>query len=227
MNFFGIFHGFMSRENAIPENRVDEIFRELKAEQLIQNDRTIKSKHDLKNIRSHFLEGKILFDPKIALWSDTEIRFGLLHEEGHIVRGHCGSFLKLLLAIVGFFLSVGGVLLITILLNQNFGIMLVGFGTFLLIFCTRLSSKPLEMDEFTSDEFAAEILKNEYNINKPSEILKSVLDKIQNFQKESDTSKRKDSPSFYKLIKISFTEDCYPLDQQRVANIIFLFDERQ
>jgi len=211
-------------QNELLQNRVAEIFYELRDEtKLIGYDRVLFPKPGLKNIASHVFEKKIFYDPVISTWPADEIIFCLLHEEGHIVKGHDGRFLTFLLAIIGIMFIAVGIIIVLFFSVLNLSLLLISWGIFSSIFCIRLSSKPLEMDEFASDEYAAEIMKQKMKILKPSAIISNALRRLHELNVTSDGSKNQQG-NFLHLLKVSLFEDYYPTDQQRIANIQYQFD---
>lgn len=92
------------------------------------------------------------------------------------------------------------------------------------IFCVRLASNPLQTDEYVSDKFASEKLRDTFHIEKPSEIIESTLDELSKFQEKFDQSKNM-KDTFVSDIKNALRE-YHPPVGLRVGNIIIRVDKK-
>ena len=214
------------------DNQIEKIFLQLKSEKDIGDKTSLIPKKGLKTFDSHPFFKQISYDPNFSNWGSDEIKYCLLHEEGHIVKAHYGSYFRTFLAIFGVILIGGG-------LFFAFNQILISIGIILFVFCTRLSSKSLEIDEYRSDEFACRILHDKYQISKPSQIVESVLYRLKNLQGLPITNGRTTQSKwpqwcikFWEVLKkiwnylIVPLTDYYPQNSLRVTNIIHECDEK-
>jgi len=182
----------------ISQNRIEEIFEELKKDNLIEKDRKLKTRD---NLVGGFATGlfpiRIYYNPKFCEISESSIKFSLLHEEGHVKKGYHGILLSNIIFIIGGILFLIDILWVlihffliqTLYFNWENWLQLLTWGLFLAFFCVRLASNPLQTDEYVSDIFASEKLRDTFHIEKPSEILESTLDELSKFQEKLDQSK--------------------------------------
>jgi len=91
---------------------------------------------------------------------ESIIRFCLLHEEGHIRLWYYMGIYPIV-AIYLIWLILHGIEIIFLIIAAVLGI----------IFCRQLQL----LEEYRSDEFASNELKQKYSVSKPSEILESAL----------------------------------------------------
>ncbi|MDD1701752.1 MAG: M48 family metalloprotease [Methanoregula sp.] len=169
---------------------------------------------------------EIIYDPDLASLPEDEIKFGLLHEVGHIEKDHRGSICRGVIFAAGLSLIGCSVWL-------NLGIFGSIFGIFLLVFSTMLSSKVLANDEFQSDIFAGNILRNRFKIMAPSTILASLFSHLKNIRDQSNKSSDGmflGFKIFKKLINIVcylFLESHYPHEDERIANLKYECDNKE
>jgi len=200
----------------IPEKKIIEIIEELKTRNLVDPHREIKAS---KRIpcgfkASVFTSNTISYNPNISGLNDDEIRFCILHEEGHLKRGQYG------LPAICLLFSFGLIpLFYCILLKVDLNVMMISifFMLFIVFSSIRILTEPFKGDEYGSDEFASEILREHYDIKKPSEILKNVLNSI-----PSSFDRSKILPR----LCLAFIE-YHPSVEQRVRNIVELIDEKK
>jgi Zn-dependent protease with chaperone function len=194
------------------DNKAIKIFNELKKEGLIPTKRKIKSSKKVRNFKaSVFTSNTISFNPDLSELDENVLKLLLLHEEGHLIRKQYG--LNSLLFLIG----IGFIPLLYCLIFRIFGsdlIMSTFFLLFVFVSSFRILSVPLELDEYNSDEFASKILRDRYNIKKPSEILKFTLERIPSL---NDT--------FWNRLFIAFF-DCHPSTYERVKKITDTIDEK-
>ncbi len=197
------------------EEKILQIIDELKNDNLIDPNRTLKVSKDIAmSFKAGILSrNTITYNPKYCEELDDDmIRFCLLHEEGHLKRGQYGVPALFLLV------CLGGFPLIYCLLvkaNQDLFILSLFFFLFVLLSSIRILTEPFHWDEYNSDEFASKILKEKYGIRKPSKILKRTLDSIPS---SLDFSK------FHSRLFYAFIE-YHPSTEQRVRNIVEFIDE--
>jgi Zn-dependent protease with chaperone function len=159
------------------EKKIIDIIDELKARNLIDPKRNIKaSKKILTGFKaSVFTSNTISYNPNLSGLDDNMIRFCILHEEGHLKRGQYGISALFLLW------GLGVVpLLFCILSGIGDGIFVISLCIFLFVFFSsiRILTEPFQWDEYGSDEFASKILRQNYAVKKPSEVLKSAINSI-------------------------------------------------
>jgi Zn-dependent protease with chaperone function len=131
----------------------------------------LKSQIGLSNFGSQPAFNTIIYDPLLTNLSKDSIRFFLLHEEGHHIKGFGGYYLKTILCICGVLLMSLTIILPTIcVLVLRISIYewlalatLFLFGAFLTIFSTSISANSLKWDEYDSDKFAAGLLRDKYS----------------------------------------------------------------
>jgi len=205
------------------EKKIIEISNELKARNLIDPHRKIKTS---KNIpywfkASVFTSNTIAYNPNVSGMDDDMIRFCLLHEEGHLKRGQyglpafvflvCLSFIPLLFVLV---LTLFGLRVDSIIATIS-----VIFLIFVILSSTRILADPFSWDEYGSDEFASKILRDNYGIKKPSEVVKKTLNALSALTPRFDSSK-------LSSILVSAFFGYHPSITQRVRNIIEAIDEK-
>jgi Zn-dependent protease with chaperone function len=95
---------------------------------------------------------------------------------------------------------------------------------FLLIWLmtTRTFQTPLQMDEYSSDTYAAKALRNCFAVEKPSLCLKEVLEDI---MKEIEKIRGK-KPSFYQKMQYVFKGGTHPSIEDRIENIEKYIDRK-
>jgi Zn-dependent protease with chaperone function len=196
--------------------RVELIFKELQEKELISTKRKIQSSKYVKNFKAGLVfSNNISYNPKLSNMNEDNIRFALLHEEGHKVKhqyGTPGVIFFLIMAFIpvifNFLLSGNNLILSTSILIYSLMFILISIKIF---------SEPLRGDEFESDLFAATVLRDSYDIKKPSEILHNTLTEIRLIFKHSGNISIPE--------KIIFGLFAYhPLDEDRIKNIRILVD---
>jgi Zn-dependent protease with chaperone function len=205
------------------EKKIIDISNELKTRYLIDPYRKIKAS---KNIPYGFkasvlTSNTIDYNPNISGFNDDMIRFCLLHEEGHLKRGQYGKPAFLFLVCLSF------IPLLLILLLNLFGLKVgpiiatisVIFVLFVIFTSTRILIEPFHWDEYGSDEFASKILRDNYDIKRPSEIVRKTLNALDALPASFDSSK------LLSRLCLAFF-DYHPSIDQRVRNIIEAIDEK-
>jgi Zn-dependent protease with chaperone function len=156
------------------KNKIARIFDELKSRGFINQNRKLKSS---KRIFGPFKAGivhSILYnrnlEEEFCQMNDDELRFVLLHEEGHIIGERCFRpplILILILALLPLFLMAFG--------NALLLVSFISYSLLFIIFSVKILKDPLSRDEYKSDEFAAIILKKNFNVDKPSVIVNNTF----------------------------------------------------
>ncbi len=195
------------------EQRIIEIFKDLKRQNVIAGRRELKPMKEGTFKASVYSSNTISYNPSLTGFTDDEIRFSLLHEEGHLTLGQYGIPSILVL------IALGLIPLLYFILSKsdslNLLILTLCFLLFVLFTSIRIQTEPFFWDEYGSDEYAAEILRDKFGIKKPSKIVKNTLEKLPHM---FDRSK------LYARLIIAFIE-YHPSDIQRVHNIAILVDE--
>lgn len=200
--------------DTLTEKKIIEIINELKTRNLVDPKRKIKASKSIPCgfKASVFTSNTISYNPNISGLDDDEIRFCILHEEGHLKRGQYGLPAICLLFCLGLI-----PLFYCIILKVDPSILMISvfFMLFVVFSSIRILTEPFHWDEFGSDEFASKILQEHYDVKKPSEILKKVLNSI---------------PSSFDRSKI-LPRTClalieyHPSIEQRIRNIVEFVDE--
>ncbi|MDO9035044.1 MAG: M48 family metalloprotease [Methanoregula sp.] len=206
---------------------IDGIFNELKIKGLINRQRKLKPTNVFRNFCVIPFLNTIYYDSKLSEVSDNTIRFFLLHEEGHLVLKH--SILKNMLMIIGiitFTLNLiwfsASSIITTLYFNVNIFLILLFVALFFSLFSTKLFATSLQLDEFIADVFAAEKIRDEFQNNQPSIIVKTAFNEIADFYERID----KNCESNFLITIFSPLIEYHPTNQQRVANVIYRVDER-
>ena len=146
----------------ISQNRIEEIFEELKKDNLIEKDRKLKTRD---NLVGGFATGlfpiRIYYNPKFCEISESSIKFSLLHEKGHVKKGYFGILLWDIIYFIGCGLLLIDILwvlihflpILSLYINWEIWLQFLTWGLFLTIFRVRLASNPLQTDEYVSDIF--------------------------------------------------------------------------
>jgi Zn-dependent protease with chaperone function len=193
------------------EKKIIDITNELKARNFINPSRKIKASKKIQGgfKASVFTSNTIIYDPNLSGFDDLMIRFGVLHEEGHLKRGQYAIPALLVLLGLGFV-----PLLHSIFLSPGTLIISLFFLLFVVFSSIRILTEPFHWDEYGSDEFASKILQENYDIKKPSEIVKNTLNSIPS---------RFDSSNLLHRLFLAFIE-YHPSTEQRVRNIVESID---
>ena len=199
----------------LSEKKIIDIFNDLKARNLIDPNRKLKAS---KNVPFGFkasvlTSNTISYNPNFTGLDDNMIRFAILHEEGHLKRGQYGITSIFFLVGLGFIPLLLGILL---KFDQNFMVFSSLFFVFVFVTSIRILTEPFHWDEYGSDEFASKILRENYDIKKPSDIVKNTLKSIPSSF---------DSSNLLHRLCLAFIE-YHPSTEQRVRNIVELIDEK-
>lgn len=196
------------------EKKILDIFHELKMQNHIDPSRVLKASKTVPSFKAGlFSSSTISFNPNLIITNDDEIRFCLLHEEGHLTQGQYGISALLLLWSIGI---IPTVCLIALNAEVRISIISCFFTVFVVLSSIRILTEPLQWDEYGSDEYASKILRDNYNIKKPSEIVRKTLNNLPPIC---------DSSTFYYRLFLAFFE-YHPSIEQRVRNISESIDEK-
>jgi len=222
INWIGLFLIILGLYDLIrvdKRNKIHEIFDDLRETGLVDKKRELKSSFLVQNFKSGILFFNTIFysrkyEKEYSELNEDEIRFILLHEEGHKKVAQS----SIIALIYTFGIGITSYLLISIGLTYSglpkITIVLVSYGLFfiwLFIFTVfiRIFQKPLEFDEFDSDFYAANALKNNFNINKPSKIVANVMESLTRIHKTEI-----DNDGLLKRIIIIFYGYHPPIDER-------------
>jgi Zn-dependent protease with chaperone function len=202
------------------EKKIIEISNELKTRNLIDPGRIIIPSETAGFKASVYTSNTICFDPNASELDDNEIRFCLLHEEGHLTRWQYGFQALLVLLVLGMFPIIYLILSPywdpSKKVSTDIWIIYIFFTLFAVFSSMRILTQPFQWDEYGSDEFATKILHDNYGIKKPSEILKNALIKTPS---KFDRS--------YRIIRLFIAlAKPHPSIIQRVRNIADSIDEK-
>jgi hypothetical protein len=190
---------------------------------------------------------RIFYNENSAKISDNAIRFSFLHEEGHFREIQSNSIIGLFNQIVsmgilftGFLSGICFLIFISLIAGGNFEkpeiiIILILSILFFIIFLflaisfiliwlmtTRTFQTPLQMDEYSSDEYAAKALRDCFSIDKPSLYLREVLEDITKEIEKIYGKKR----SFYQKMRFVFKGGTHPSIDDRVEKIEKYIDKK-
>lgn len=203
-----------------PDNKIQSIFEELKLKGHIQSKRKIKSSKFAINFKAGLLfYNTIFYNPKLSNMNEENIRFCLLHEEGHKINNQYGTP-----CVIIFIITASIPLIINWLLSGNNLIISIAIICYSLLFIfssIKIFNEPLRWDELQSDIFAATILRDSYNVKKPSETLYNTFLEIDSILKSSSENNNSLITRF--AFEITFY---HPTDEKRIKNIRTFVDER-
>jgi Zn-dependent protease with chaperone function len=206
--------------------RVEKIFNELKKKGAIDKEREIKYDKRVQVFKSGlFFYNTIFYNENCCNLDEDSIRFSLLHEEGHQVNKQ--YVLPPLIVTLSLILIP-----VWFLILANRELMAAGIYQTLLwyatIFCFSLLFtilminsliEPLRYDEYRSDEYAAKMLKEKFNVYQPSQIagntFKAIRKQVEKTEENHDSIKNRLLFAFIRY---------HPRDEDRVKNLHEKFD---
>ena len=199
-------------------SRLFNIFNDLQQRQLIDIQRSLAlSNSSLVQMQGNKLSKKILYNQKfydnlLSELDDDTLRFVLLHEEGHIQKGSFLPHLGFSVAIL-FFISL-------FYYPFNYG---WPYWLFYILIVIPLVYRSvyiiLYKEEFIADSFAAEIMRREFHIEKPSKLLKCLFLKVDEKTNSKTPMKKSKILLIFFAIIIGMFPDYHPADCTRIANI--------
>lgn len=199
------------------DERMAKIFETLKKKGGVDRDREIKYDRRGQMFRAGLIFYNTIFYNKNGCSLDEfSIIFALLHEEGHIVCKKYATpfiFTLLLIFIPLFFLfiSYGELVASGIFHALLWYVTIICFSLLLII---NLLFEPMKNDEYRSDEYAAQVLKEKYNVLQPSLIADNALKAMRKMAGKESRLKT----VFSSLFRYS------PRDEDRVRNIREKYD---
>jgi len=207
-------HKIQQMENSV-NDRIVEIFYELKEQKLIDTSRKIKIDSKLPGTFKAGLifRNTISYNPQLCkTLSDDVIRFCLLHEEGHMAQDQYGPQALIILWGIGLIPLIYSVLL---KIGGIIAIFSVCFAIFVIFSSIQILKDSLYRDEYGSDEFASKILQDKCGVRRPSEVVKKTFDSLPQII---------DSTNRWHRLFVAFF-DYHPSKEQRVRNIQELVDK--
>jgi Zn-dependent protease with chaperone function len=206
--------------------RVEKIFMELKKKGTIDKEREIRYDRRVPNFKSGlFFYNTIFYNEKCCNLDEDSIRFSLLHEEGHQVNNQYVLppliFMLSLVLIPVWFLFLANRELVAAGIFHA----LLWYATitcFSLLFIISMINhliEPMRYDEYRSDEYAAKMLKEKFNVYQPSQIagntFKAIRKQLEKTEDHQDSVKNRLLFAFIRY---------HPRDEDRVKNIHEKFD---
>jgi hypothetical protein len=206
--------------------RVEKIFNELKKKGAIDKEREIKYDKRVPVFRSGlFFYNTIFYNENCCRLDEDSIRFSLLHEEGHQVnRQYVLPPLIVMLALIlipVWFLILANRELVAAGIYQAL-LAYAAIACFSILFIISMISslaEPMRYDEYRSDEYAAKMLKEKFNVYQPSQIAHNAFRTIR--KQSLKTEENQDSVK--NRLLFAFIR-YHPRDEDRVKNIHEKFD---
>jgi hypothetical protein len=206
--------------------KVEKIFIELKKKGAVRKEREIKYDQGVQLFKSGiFFYNTIFYNEDGCSLDEDSIRFSLLHEEGHKVNKQYLMpplvFTLSLILIPLCFLYVANTELITAGMFQIllWNVTVICFSVLLVILMINNLTEPLRYDEYRSDEYAAKMLKEKFNVYHPSIIAGNTFNAVRK-QKEKTQEKQDSVKNRLLFAFIRY----HPRDEDRVKNIHEKFD---
>ena len=193
------------------------------------------------------LVNRIFYNENSTKISDNAIRFSLLHEEGHfrevqsnVIIGLFDQIVSTGVLLSGFLSGISLLIFITLSLGGNFQkaetlVLVTSTGILFFIFflqtilffliglmTTRTFQTPLQLDELSSDTYAAKALRDCFGVDKPSLCLREVLEDITKDIEKVRGKKR----SFYRKMQFVFKGGTHPSIADRVEKIEKYVDKK-
>jgi membrane protein implicated in regulation of membrane protease activity len=205
---------------------VEKIFIGLKKKGAIDKEREIKYDKRVQVFKSGlFFYNTIFYNENGCNLDEDSIRFSLLHEEGHQVNKQYVLppliFTLSLILIPVWFLFLANRELIAAGIFQAllWYATIICFSILFIISMINNLIEPLRYDEYRSDEYAAKMLKEKFNVYQPSQIadntFKAIRKQFEKTEEKQDSIKNRLLFAFIRY---------HPHDEDRVKNIHEKFD---
>jgi len=159
----------------------------------------------------------INYNPKFCDMQEENIKFCLLHEEGHKIKPQYGP--PSLFAVLLLFLIPLALIMIFYYTYPVFVLACFIYSIIFLMIALAMLRQSFHDDEFDSDLFAAEILRDYYGIKKPSYIAYNTFKEIQ----QIICPKYSEKISIFEKLEVSLF-NIHPLNEDRVKKIALLVD---
>jgi Zn-dependent protease with chaperone function len=206
--------------------RVEKIFSELKRKGAIDKEREIRYDKRVQRFRSGlFFYNTIFYSENGCNLDEDSIRFSLLHEEGHQVNRQYVLpplifTLSLVLIPVWFlFLANGELVAAGIFSALLWYATIFCFSFLFIISMMNTLIEPMRHDEYRSDEYAARMLKEKFNVYQPSQIAGNAFKAIRKQREKTED----DQDSIKNRLLFAFIR-YHPRDEDRIQNIHEKFD---
>jgi Zn-dependent protease with chaperone function len=201
--------------------RVEKIFNELKKKGAVDKEREIRYDNRVQAFKSGlFFYNTIFYNENCCRLDEDSIRFSLLHEEGHQVNKQYVLppllfTLSLMLTPLWFLLLANRELFAAgIYQALLWYATIICFSVLFVILMMNSLTEPLRYDEYRSDEYAAKMLKEKFNVYQPSQIaantFKTIRKQSLNSEKNPDSIKNRLLFAFIRY---------HPHDEDRIKNI--------
>lgn len=206
--------------------RVEKIFIELKKKGAIDKEREIKYDKRVPLFKSGlFFFNTIFYNENFCRLDEDSIRFSFLHEEGHQVNKQYVLppliFILSLILIPVWFLFLANPDLVAAGIHQA----LLWYATitcFSILFILSMINnliEPMRYDEYRSDEYAARMLKEKFNVYQPSQIAGNTFRSIRKQAEKPDAT----HDTVKDRLLFAFIR-YHPRDEDRIKNIHEKFD---
>jgi len=208
------------------DKNVEKIFIELKKKGAIEKEREIKYDKSGQIFKSGiFFYNTIFYNENGCNLDEDSIRFSLLHEEGHKVNKQyvmppsIFTVSLILIPVCFLFLAHTEVIAAGIFQALLWDATIICFSLLFIPLMINNLTEPLRYDEYRSDEYAAKMLKEKFNVFKPSIIadntFKAIRKQCEKTEEEHDSVKNRLLFAFIRY---------HPRDDDRVKNIHEKFD---
>ena len=206
--------------------KVEKIFIDLKKKGAIEKEREIKYDKGVQMFKSGlFLYNTIFYSENGCNLDEDSIRFSLLHAEGHKVNKQylmpplIFTISLILIPVCFLFLADTELIAAGIFQVLLWNATIICFSVLLIILMINNLTGPLRYDEYRSDEYAAKMLKEKFNVYHPSIIayntFKSMRKQLEKTEEKQDSIKNRLLFAFIRY---------HPHDEDRVKNIHEKFD---
>ena len=151
---------------------MQEVFEDLKKRALIRKRVRLVIDERMISSKASLLKGRITINPSYATLSEDGIRFILLHEEGHMVLFQRSLALLGLLTLVLIPMAMMISAIFPLMTASSISLVM---STSLIVMVYRLTPNYRHEDEFQSDLHAANVLRKEFGVDRPSSVAKECF----------------------------------------------------
>jgi len=208
------------------DEKVEKIFIELKKKGAVEIEREIKYDKRVQVFKSGlFFYNTIFYNENGCKLDEDSIRFSLLHEEGHTVNKQyvipplIVTLSLILIPICFLLLAYRELITAGIFQVLLWDATIICFSLLFIILMINNLTEPLRYDEYRSDEYAAKMLKEKFNIYQPSIIadntFKAIRKQFEKTEEKQDSIKNRLLFAFIRY---------HPRYEDRVKNIHEKFD---
>ena len=208
------------------DEKVEKIFIELKKKGAVEIEREIKYDKRVQVFKSGlFFYNTIFYNENGCKLDEDSIRFSLLHEEGHTVNKQyvipplIVTLSLILIPICFLLLAYRELITAGIFQVLLWDVTIICFSLLFIILMINNLTEPLRYDEYRSDEYAAKMLKEKFNVYQPSIIadntFKAIRKQFEKTEEKQDSIKNRLLFAFIRY---------HPRYEDRVKNIHEKFD---